>query len=651
MKLLKLTLQNFQGLKDISLDFGGNDASIYGDNATGKTTVFNSITWLLFSKSSTGSKGYTPKTKGPDGDLHNLEHTVEGVFRLQEGRILTLKKIYKEVYKKKRGSNVEIFDTHTNEYFVDGVPSSEKEYTRAIENHFADAGKMKILTMPCYFSEELGWEDRRSVLLDICGDITDAEILASTEEFSELQSMLLIPGTQDQYYTVDDYKKIACEKKKAIGNEMRAIPERIDEANKACPDIGSLNPEELSKSEAEISSLIQRKTDERRLVGEGDAATVMLRKKAEKQSEIANAKQKYLENCNKEDSEVYKSIDELRGRQELTREFLLKSKRSLAEKQAELEDIMTKRAKLISKIEVVQIRTWDGDEVCPTCKRALPPEDVNKAKKLFEQSKLETIAKLNEQGRLECNKDMIAGLESDIAGLKAEIAEFTKDLEQIEAQIALATDKLKTPPPFENTKVYKLLVEELSRIDGENITISEKIQTIDTEIAGLKTKLTKVAELKLQFAVYRQQQERIKELSKREKELSEQYEQIEKGIFLCDEFVKVKVSMITDRINNNFKTVRFRLFVEQLNGGIKEDCEVMIPGEGGKMVPFAFANNAARINAGLEIIDTLSKHWRVSMPVFIDNAESITRIADTETQVIRLVVSEQDKKLRLEIDN
>ena len=108
--------------------------------------------------------------------------------------------------------------------------------------------------------------------------------------------------------------------------------------------------------------------------------------------------------------------------------------------------------------------------------------------------------------------------------------------------------------------------------------------------------------------------------------------------------------MLTERINSKFKNVRFRLFVEQQNGGIKDDCEVMIPTGAGRMVPYTFANNAARINAGLEIIEALSRHWGLTMPVFIDNAESVTHLADLDTQTIRLVVSEADKTLRLETE-
>ncbi|MBQ9346343.1 MAG: recombinase RecF, partial [Oscillibacter sp.] len=129
------------------------------------------------------------------------------------------------------------------------------------------------------------------------------------------------------------------------------------------------------------------------------------------------------------------------------------------------------------------------------------------------------------------------------------------------------------------------------------------------------------------------------------------YEETEKGLHLCGLFIKSKVRMLTDRINGKFRSVRFRLFVEQVNGGVKDDCEVLVPSADGSQVPYRDANNAARINAGLEIIEALSNHWHTYMPVFIDNAESVTRLVQTETQTIRLVVSEPDKKLRLELDS
>lgn len=105
--------------------------------------------------------------------------------------------------------------------------------------------------------------------------------------------------------------------------------------------------------------------------------------------------------------------------------------------------------------------------------------------------------------------------------------------------------------------------------------------------------------------------------------------------------------MLDERINSRFKTLKFKLFHEQQNGGIQEVCKVLIPCESG-LVDYEKANNAARINAGLEIIAALSEHYGISLPVFVDNAESVTALDSIDNQVIRLVVSEADKQLRTE---
>lgn len=161
MKIKSLRLENFQGLKAATFDFEGQSASIYGDNATGKTTAYNAVTWLLFDRPSTGAKNYTPKTKGPEGDLHYLDHAAEARFIMDDGRLVTLRKVFRENYKKKRGSATAEFDGHSVDFFIDGVPVKEKEYTATLMAFCGGAEKMKMLTMPHYFAEDRHEMDRK----------------------------------------------------------------------------------------------------------------------------------------------------------------------------------------------------------------------------------------------------------------------------------------------------------------------------------------------------------------------------------------------------------------------------------------------------------------------------------------------------------
>lgn len=656
MKLLTLKLENFQGLKQEAFKFGGHSASIYGDNATGKTTVFNALTWLLFDKASTGAKGYTPKTKGPEGDLHYLDHAAEGAFKLEEGRIITLRKVYHEVYKKKRGSSTEEFDGNTTDYFIDGVPSNEKEYTATmIALCGGSIEKMKMLTMPNYFPEEMKWEDRRKILLEICGDVTDEDVITSTTELKELPKFLLMPGTTDQHYTVDEYKKIAGAKKTEINKQLQDIPGRIDEAQRAMPDIKGLNKKAI---EAKIKELNAQKGEietEKAQALSGDATTMAIRNQiSEANAKLAEARAAYATKNSSLNEGTYTAIANLKKEQIAIKNSLQDEKTDLERTQRIVDRLNSNRESLLTDYMAIQKETWDeGKETCPTCHRELPEEDIQKLREAFNLQKSNRLEKINQRGQKESSKEMIAEQLNKIEEFKKQIKRDEPIVEDYEQQIATLQNQLQTPAPFESTEEYAKLTAQIAAYRDEANNTSNKTETIAAgfteKIQALYEEIRTQEALKTNITIAASQEERIKELKTREEEFSQQYETLEQGIYLCEVFIKTKVNLLTDRINNKFQSVRFRLFIEQQNGGVKEDCEVMIPAEGGRMVPFTFANNAARINAGLEIIDALSAHWNLAMPVFVDNAESVTRLLQMDTQVIRLVVSEADQKLRMEV--
>ena len=243
MRIKTLSLASFQGIKSLDLDFNGSNASIYGDNATGKTTVANAWNWLIFNQPITGSANFTPKTWGAGEELHNLNHGVEADVLLDDGRVINLGKFYKEIYTKKRGSAQQEFSGHTTDYYIDGVPSKQKDYDALLNGLLGDVKKAQILSRPDYFSEALSWQERRQILLDICGNIADVDVMSSNKELKQLEEYLLKKGTEGQLYTVEEYKKIATAQKTAINKELQAIPARIDEAELAKPDTAGIKEE------------------------------------------------------------------------------------------------------------------------------------------------------------------------------------------------------------------------------------------------------------------------------------------------------------------------------------------------------------------------------------------------------------------------
>lgn len=656
MKLLNLNLSNYQGLRALSLDFGGKSASIYGDNATGKTTVYNAITWLLFDRPSTDVKNYTPKTKGADGDLHHLLHSAEASFAADDGRIVTLKKVYHEIYKKKRGSAREEFDGHTVDYYLDGVPAREKEYTAAVLALCGgDAEHIKMLTMPDYFAEGMPWDARRRILLEVCGDVSDADIIAAHDELAELPTFLQMPGST-QSYTIDAYKKVASAKRSDINKELAEIPARIDEAARGIPDTDGLSAAQIEANIEALRRQIDEAMQEKSALQFGNTAAVaIVGEIAKKKTELSEAQARHISAENEKNAAVDTKLDALLKAISSLRKKIDDKSSEIRKNLADRELIERKRKALLDEYMKSAETVWnESDGICPTCHRPLPEEQVARMREEFNQRKSEKLEEINRRGKEEASKDMIAKLDTAYAALDLERSSLKTDMAaKQEEMYRLQGNRVYVN--FEDTEEYRKISKALADLQAQQAdayrVASEATVSVDAKITGLQQRLKDELAKRMAIKVGEAQKQRIAELEEREKKLAADYERIEQGIYLCDVFTKLKVAALTDKINDKFSAVRFRLFQDQINGGVKDDCEVMIPREDGALVPYTFANNAARINAGLEIINTLSAHWGIQMPVCIDNAESVTRLRHTDAQVIRLVVSEEDKQMRLEVDD
>lgn len=659
MTLITLTLENFQGIRALTLDFGGRSATVYGDNATGKTTVFNAFTWLLFDKPSTGAKSFSPKTRGPEGELHHLCHSAEATLLTDSGRYITLKKTLREAYRKKRGSATDEFSGHTVEYSVDGVPVKEKEYLAAVSKLCGDTEKPKMLTMPDYFPEQLPWESRRRILLEICGDVSDSDIIAENPELSELPAFLRMKGSAEQFYTTDEFKKIACARKTEINRRLAEIPARIDEASKAIPDVEGLCEEDILRRISDLSASSDSLAEKKAQIALGGGTAELKAQLADLNTKIAEGRAAHIEALNKRVAEIDEKIFPHKNAADEKRRIVEDYRYALHVDRDKLEYVTTLRANLLSEYEAVSAEVWDeGSAVCPSCRRPLPEEEVARLREEFNLSKSERLADINHRGKTTASSAMISALEEDIRKLenrlaaeKAEAEAASESVKELEKQ---RMDTIAYCTAFESTEEYAALSEQIedikARLADENKGTAAALGEVTSEIAEVDSALRSEREKLSRLSAVKIQNKRISELSEQEKLLGGELEELEKGLYLCDIFTQKKVAALTERINNKFINVRFRLFLEQLNGGLRDDCEVMIPRADGTLVPYAFANNAARINAGLEIIGTLAAHFGLSLPIFIDNAESVTHLSNNGGQVIRLAVSEPDKKLRLEID-
>ena len=135
-------------------------------------------------------------------------------------------------------------------------------------------------------------------------------------------------------------------------------------------------------------------------------------------------------------------------------------------------------------------------------------------------------------------------------------------------------------------------------------------------------------------------------MESREKELGEIYSNLQKQLFMTEEFMRAKVSATEESINSHFKYVRFKMFSEKINGALDECCEPLIDG-----VPFNDGlNKGNRMKAAIDILNALSDYYIQSLPVFIDDCESYTSLIPVNSQLIKLIADGEHKELNVEVE-
>lgn len=652
MRLLKLALRNFKGVRELTVDTaGGADVEIFGRNATGKTTIADAFFWLLFDKDSEGNAQFAIKTLASDGEaLHNLEHSVDGVFDV-DGTTMTMRKVMTEKWTKKRGSSNPEFTGHTTEYFIDGVPMQLKEYKCRVSN-IATEEMFQLLTSPQYFAERLPWKERRRVLLDVCGEISDAEVIASDPRLAPLSSIL--PNNR----SMDDHKKVVQASMAKINAEIKEIPARIDEVSRAMPQ-GVSHLVDVENEKRAIIDMKNAKAEaeaEYARIEAGGQSGDLRRRLVEADTAVAET-----ESCHR--IMVARLVEQAET-------GLAKSRTLLAALVAEEEKIKKDIAELaIKKIDTSEIdeemaqlrREWSDEnekqyafdgQRCPNCGFHIGEEDD--AETIFEKKKKDRLVAINTKGlKLKAEKERRIGafeqVKAHVAKKTEEAAEIASRIIELRAEIASADAKIadivKAHDLADNEEYRKAMAaKEQAAAAIKKTQAGDHREELIYVGARIDRLAEGIAELEKVISEWERREDllaRVKELEARERWLGGEYERMAGELFLIDFFTRAKVSMLEEKINNKFSLARFKLFSSQINGGLSECCDVTFNG-----VPYSSGlNNGAKINVGLDIIKTLSVYYGKSFPVIIDNAESVNEIVAVDSQVIRLVVSDDDTLL------
>lgn len=642
IEIKQIHLLNFKGVRNLLVDFVGDVTTISGDNGTGKTTIFDAFTWALFGKDSEDRKAFNVKTLDKQGNpIEKLPHEVTATF-VVDNQVVTIRRSFTEKWQKRRGSAIEEFTGHEEERFINDVPYSVKDFSSKINELFCSEEIFKLITSPFAFNG-LKTDKQRNILTTMIGDISNAEIANGYIDFQELLQNL-------QGKTLDEYRKEITAKKRVIKTETTTIPSRIDEQKRNVIDVNTnIIAEEANKLEQRLSEINAQLTD---IVNAEEASNKAISEQYDvirrKERELNDLKIKVTTDVMQEYNDTMQRIANINGRINLAKADSDRKQAMIARYKEIIENCNQRRNELIANWKSINAESLvfdDNEFICPTCKRPFDEGEIaiRKAEMIenFNEDKPRRLARNNELGK-QNNEDKV----------KAEnaVKELQLGIEDNNAEIAVLLQSLPKTVEKPNTDLDIANNEEIKTLQAE---IDNLRQQVTTPVAN-ENKQQLIAERDSINAVLRESQRQLamadnnKRISDRIAELELQYrsqcealaelEGIEHTIEL---FSKRKTELIEHKVNDLFAIVKFKMFESLINGGEVETCVATING-----VPFADLNTASKINAGLDIINAISKHYNVVAPIFIDNAESINEIMHTQSQQVRLQVS-KDTTLKI----
>jgi len=638
IRLDKLVIQNFKGLKEFALDVGGDSAVITAANGVGKTTVYDAWLWLLFGKDSTGRAEFEIRPVDENNEaIKGLEVMVEGTLDI-DGRRLVFRRLQKErlVKDQVRG--------YTTDYWIDDVPKKESDYQDYIAELIGE-NTFKMLTDLAYFNGKLHWTDRRRVLMEVGGDISEPA------GFDNLLAAL-------NGRTIEEYAKMLGEQKKAHARRRDEINPRIDEIHKGLEsyvpgdavvleDKRKLSQAVREGLEAERQRLVGQETQRQATIEQINKLTV---KKLHRESQLksdtgginafleekADLESKYAE----QEQAVNKLWIELRTKENAAQSL-----------EADLDKSMEMLASIRAEYDTADAKP--AADTCYACGQKLPADKLAEN----EQKRKTSLLAITERGNK--RKAIVKEQKAALDELRKHIAELTEQGKKAEAELRQAEqdknrrlaevdEAIKNRPEADPSAdaEWQGIVAGIAKLQAEiGHPVSELLQEIESRKKLAEQELAEVNKSLANADRAKRDRERIDELEQEEKDLAQKVADIDRQLIDIAEYKLAQSRLIEEAVNDKFEHVKFRLFDYLLKeGGIKETCEATYKG-----VPYSDMSRGEKFYCGIDTINVLSQRYGLSVPLFIDNAKSMTMPIEARSQIIRLCAEKGVKKLQVQV--
>lgn len=626
MRLIELSLSNFKCFSEFDVNFADEITEISGDNGTGKTSVCDAYFWLLFGKNAAGQT-FNPRPKKSEA----TKTTVTAKLELDSGEEVYLTRSQRD---KGQKSNETAKSATETTYMINDVPKKKKDFEDFVSQICAPK-IFNVLSNPLYFAggtQKNDWQNRREVLVStFANEGGDDKIINNHADLAKLREHL-------GYMSVNDFLDVTSLERKKTQKRLDEIPVELNVHQQTIDDTeteGKYEPAvvakltiEKSKIEKEIQSIVN-----------GDKIVDCERQIAHTKAEIELAEVKFAREHN--------NSDEL---MELDRQLIdLKSKKhrienSAAEINNEIEHAKRKANEARAKYADCASETLSIDPVCPTCHQNLPEYLISQKEEMFNQQRAENMKKAKEEYQI--NSDSYKKKKDELEKINSQKCGLDADIEKLESERKRLANP-RNAANFEESDEYKKLSDKLDSLESEYSEIKSDTDKLVAEkhrrLEDVQAQINAQESIKAAAVLVEKQKKRIKELRDEQLRLGKLLAKQDEGIDLVQKFLQYKISDVEEQINSHFKIVKWKLFEPQVNGIIKDCCEATVDGVGFN----DGLNAAARINAGLDIINALSDIYGVEVPVWIDNAESVVRLIETKEQQIRLSVDENQPNISI----
>lgn len=657
----KICLRYFKGVENKEIVLGDNINVVKGRNGIGKSTIADAISWVLFGTNQSGATKFGIKTKDKDGrEIEDVAHSVEISLSVQDEQEGLTCYVLTRTLTETRKEDGSVTNSYT--YKVDGEVETAGDFKKVVDA-ICPEEVFRLCSSPYSFTQ-MDWSEQRKRLNEMFGVPSVEDVTGGDKKYDAIKELL-------EKDDVDKILKHLNYKRKEVQKNLDEVPVRLEALKNVLPkaeDWAAVEKlilekrKEITETRKNLNTIdnggadfIRKYQNISTLNLDHKRKRIMEESAQRRLGEIIKANAEAKTACKKAVAEAEQTVEDLQVKIKSLDE-------SIERCNARLNELETAKADGKEKWKLIKARKWEWNEddaFCPTCKQALPEDQVQKimeeSKKTFLNNQASDLKKLGDDAaRI---KEEVKKCEENTEYFKTEQKTTQTQLDKAETELEEARKAQEEQAKKEEEKVsvetllaekpeYKQVCDRIKKIEAEQekpadegmseedkklkADLEKKLKDLESEREVLASRLAVKAQWeKVNAQIVGLQEERT--------QWKEQIDSLDEKIKAASDFQRRSCEVLEENVNRRFKLVRWKMFRRQLDGTDKPWCECSVDG-----VPYSDLNTAAKINAGLDITNTLKRHYGVDVPCVIDNAETVQEPLYEGGQQIRLTVTDDE---------